>query len=277
VTRVELLRDADRPDGWLLLVDGVPQSYVDPTDPTHLEFGYVRTIASLVDAALPASSPLSVVHVGGGALTLPRWVSATRPRSRQLVLEPDADVTAYVRAHLPLPRGHGVRVRAEGGRSGLASRPDGSADLVILDAFTEGRVPSELTTVEFVTDVRRVLVPSGLYLANLADAPPLRFARRAAATVRQVFDEVYVLAEAPVLRGRRFGNVVVVGTSASIELDVLARALRARPFPVSVLNGAQLEAFVGTWRAIHDRDTAGGAAGAASPEPPDGTWRIPRM
>ncbi len=32
----ELLRDADRPDAWMLLVDGAPQSHVDVGDPTYL-------------------------------------------------------------------------------------------------------------------------------------------------------------------------------------------------------------------------------------------------
>ena len=30
--------DRRRERGWTLLVDGVPQSYVDLADPTHLEF-----------------------------------------------------------------------------------------------------------------------------------------------------------------------------------------------------------------------------------------------
>ena len=35
------------------------------------------------------------------------------------VFEPDVEVTSYVRSQLPLPRGSGVRVRADGGRAGL--------------------------------------------------------------------------------------------------------------------------------------------------------------
>src|SRR5436190_807502 len=38
----ELVRDLDRPSGWQLMVDGTPQSYVDPDDPSYLEFEYVR-------------------------------------------------------------------------------------------------------------------------------------------------------------------------------------------------------------------------------------------
>ena len=70
---VELLRDLDRQDGWLLSKDGVPQSYVDLQDPTFLEFEYVRLMADVID--LLDDGPLSCVHVGGGACTLPRYIA----------------------------------------------------------------------------------------------------------------------------------------------------------------------------------------------------------
>jgi hypothetical protein len=38
----ELHPDPTRPRAWTLLLDGVPQSYVDLDDPTRLEFGYLR-------------------------------------------------------------------------------------------------------------------------------------------------------------------------------------------------------------------------------------------
>ena len=81
------------------------------------------------------------MHVGGAGLTLPRYVAATRPGSMQTVLEPDAALTDFVRARLPLPRGSGIKVRAVDGRSGLPDLRDGIADLVVLDAFAGARVP----------------------------------------------------------------------------------------------------------------------------------------
>ena len=114
---IELLRDDDHANAWLLLVDGVPQSYVDLDDPTHLDFLYVQLIASVIDAAFAARQRLTTIHVGGAGLTLPRWIAATRPGSRQLVLEPDEALTALVRERLPLPRESGIRVRGEGGRT----------------------------------------------------------------------------------------------------------------------------------------------------------------
>ncbi len=271
---IELLRDDDFANAWLLLVDGVPQSYVDLDDPTHLDFPYVQLIASVIDVAFPEGQRLSTIHVGGAGLTLPRWLAATRPGSRQLVLEPDEALTAVVRERLPLPRDSGIRVRGEGGRSGLATRADASADLIVLDAYDAGRVPGDLTTREHATDVARVLRAGGLWIANLADAPPLTFVRRFLAGIS--LHDVSVLAEPAVLRGRRYGNLVVVAAGKDGHpLDGLERVARQGASPVRLLSGQQVTDFVGSAEPITDDDPSTG--GSLSPDPPTGTWRIPRV
>src|SRR5258708_19735628 len=97
-----LAADADRPAAWTLLADGFPQSHVDLDDPRHLEFEYVRRIGHLLDLAAPAGVPLRVLHLGGGALTLARYVAATRPGSRQLAVDSDAALVEFVPHPLPL-------------------------------------------------------------------------------------------------------------------------------------------------------------------------------
>ncbi len=131
----ELVPDVDDTDAWLLFIDGVPQSGVDLADPGYLEFEYVRRIAHVADLAFPAGEPLRVLHLGGGALTLPRYLEHTRPGSRQLVAEIDDALTTLVRAHLPLPAGHRIRVRAADARAVVESVREASYDLVIADVF----------------------------------------------------------------------------------------------------------------------------------------------
>ncbi|HVU92184.1 MAG TPA: fused MFS/spermidine synthase [Jatrophihabitans sp.] len=259
--RVELLADADRPGGWLLTVDRIRQSYVDLDDPTYLDFEYVQAFADVLDARPPG--PLAVTHVGGGACTLARYVAATRPGSPQIVLEPDAELTALVRARLPLPRGHRIRIRPVGGRAGVAALADGSADVLVLDAFLGGRVPPELTTEEFLADVARVLRPDGLFLANVADGPPLTYARRLAATVRAALPELLVIADPSVLKGRRFGNIVLAAARAGLPAEAVRRAAAAAPFPRSVADG-----FGSGARPLTDADAL------RSPQPPDEMWRV---
>src|SRR5829696_9736544 len=100
---VTIEADPARPSGRMLFLDGHESSYVDLTDPTHLEFSYVRRIGDVLDLVRPARQPIDVLHVGGGGFTLPRYVAATRPRSRQVVYEHDGKLVRAVREHLGLP------------------------------------------------------------------------------------------------------------------------------------------------------------------------------
>ena len=263
---VELLADADRPGGWLLLTDRIRQSYVDLDDPTYLDFEYVQAFADVID--LLPDGPIAVTHIGGAGCTLARYVAASRPRSTQIVFEPDTVLTETVRARLPFPRGARIRVRAQDGRGGLAAVRDASADVVVLDAYLGGRVPGELTTVEFVTDVARVLRPDGVLLANLADGPPLRYTRRTVSTVASVLPTVTVRADPAVFRSRRFGNVVLAASAGPLPVEELARAASAAMFPQRVLAGGALTRFVGKAPPLTDEDQM------RSPAPPDDLWRV---
>jgi spermidine synthase len=263
---VELLADADRPGGWLLLIDRIRQSYVDLDDPTYLDFEYVQAFAEILDALPPG--PLSITHVGGGACTLARYVAATRPGSSQIVLEPDTELIALVRARLPFARGGKPRIRPLDGRTGLAALPDSGADVVVLDAFAGGRVPAELTSVESLTEIARVLKPSGVLLVNEADGGTTRYTRRLVATVRSVLPDVLLRADASVLKGRRFGNVVVAASRAALPAEQIIRSAAAAMFPQRVVHGAALADLVGGAAVLTDAD------GLRSPQPPDELWRV---
>jgi spermidine synthase len=262
----ELLADADRDGSWELQLDGVPQSHVDLVDPTHLEFEYVRRMGHVLDLAADPGSALDVVHLGGGALTLPRYVAVTRPGSRQRVVELDEALTDLVRRELPLPRNARVRVRAADARAGLAALPDSSADVVLVDVFAGARTPAHLTTVEFATDIARVLRPGGVTAWNVSDGPPLRFVRAEAATLRAVFAHVALLAEPGTLRGRRFGNTVAVASDADLPLVALTRRCAGDPMPSRVVSGEELVRFVGSAAPVSD------AAAEPSPKPPAGIF-----
>jgi spermidine synthase len=190
----------------------------------------------------------------------------TRPGSRQRVVEIDQQLTDLVREHLPLPRGARIRVRADDARVGLAALRDGSTDVVVTDVFSGARTPAHLTSTEFAAEAHRALRPGGLYIANVADGPPLRFARAQVATLRAVFRDVCLLAEPGTLRGRRFGNLVAVASDAELPIDDLIRRCARDPMPARVVHGGDLLRFVGTSRPVHDADAVD------SPEPPAGVF-----
>ncbi|GAA1697928.1 fused MFS/spermidine synthase [Kribbella yunnanensis] len=252
------------PDGtFVLRVDGSLQSQVDLADPTHLSFEYMRRIADVLDTMTPRRQPIAVTHIGGAALSLPRYVATTRPRSRQIVLEPDEDLTEFVREALPLPKRSGIKVRGATGRAGITDLYDDSMDVLILDAFEREAVPANLVTTEFFAECARVLRPTGLLIANLIDGQAgLPFIRRTAATVRTVLGEGVVLAERKVLRGKGFGNVILIASPHEVP-DLTATGRRAQP-PYDV---TPLTELAGKATVLTDSD------GFTPPAAPPGTFR----
>lgn len=239
-----LVVDPTRRTGRTLLAAGVEQSYVDVADPTHLRFEYVRRMAAGLDLAAPPGVPLRALHLGGGALTLPRYLAATRPGSTQLVVERDAALLDLVVRELPPPPE--VRTEVGDARAALAGQPAGGYDVVLADVYSGARMPAHVCTVEFVAEVARVLRPDGLYLVNLTDLPPLVFSRVQAATLGTVFAEVCLVAARRMLGGRRYGNVVLAAAARPGRLPVrrLAARVARDPLPGTVLHGAELAAFV---------------------------------
>lgn len=264
--RAELCPDRDRPRAWTLLIDDAPQSYVDLDDPTYLDFSYQRRLGHVADLAAPSGKPLRVLHLGGGALTLARYVAATRPRSTQQVMEIDAPLVQLVRAELPLESGWRIRVRDGDARAGLAKVPDGWADLVIADVFGGARTPAHLTSTEFVDEVRRALAPGGWYAANLADGPPLAFVRSQIATVGAAFAELCLTAPPAVLRGKRFGNAVLLAADGELPVAELTRRAATDPESGRVEHGRALRDFAGGAAPVTD------ATAVASPAPPPGVF-----
>lgn len=264
----KLLPGVDRAHAWLLTVDGAPQSYVDLDEPTHLEFEYARRMGHVLDTLAPPGRPVDAVHLGGGALTLPRYLAVTRPGSRQDVVEADHGLLQLVREHLPLPATADITVHAADARGWLEAAPSDHADVVIGDVFGGSRVPAHLTSLTYVRAVERVLRADGRYIANLADGTPFTFLRGQLATLAAVFGELALIAEPAVLRGRRFGNILLVAAHREIDVAALTRRTAGDAFPARVEHGAALRRLIGNAAPVRDADAA------PSPPPPDGTFSV---
>ncbi len=277
----ELVRDADRQRAWTLLVAGTPQSHVDLDDPFYLEFEYMRRLGHLIDLAAPAGAPLAVLHLGGGGLTLARYVAATRPGSSQLAVDSDAGLVELVRRELPLDQpgrragrraagraGGRVRVRVGDAREVLEQVAPGSFDVVVTDVFAGARTAAHLTSAEFTAAAARALTPAGIYAANIGDGPPLSHTRARVAAARSVLPCACLLADAAVLKGRRFGNLVLAASRSALPVADLGRRVAGDPFPGRLLEGGELDRFVAGAHPITD------ARPQASPAPPAGVFPI---
>ncbi|WP_051425935.1 spermidine synthase [Jiangella gansuensis] len=256
----ELVPDESDPGGWSVMVNGATSSYVHLDDPTRLDFEYMQWTGHILDVLAPPGEPVTAVHVGGAGCTLARYVAATRPGTRQTVFEVDPALATLMRQAFDLKSVPGLRLRAMDGLVGLRRLDAGRADVVIRDAFDRIRVPQHLATVDFFQEVARVLTSSGVYVGNVADTAEVRESRVEAASALEVFAHVALVAEPTQLRGRRYGNIVVVASNAPLPEDLLVRrlaggAVRARYVPPGRVR--ELVAGVKPRRSPGTRDRSG--------------------
>ncbi|NOV96909.1 fused MFS/spermidine synthase [Isoptericola halotolerans] len=254
--------DPDHPARLTLHVNGVPSSCLDLADPGFLAFEYLQQMAAVIELLPPG--PVRALHLGAAGCALPRQVEHVRPDSRQLGIDVDAHLLTLVRQWFDLPRSPRLRLRAEDAGRALAGLPDASFDVVVRDVFDGDRTPDHLVGGEFAEAARRVLRPGGVLLVNCADRPPLRLARQEASSLADAFGtdsarsgRLGLVAEPSVLKGRRYGNVVLAavrapddratGDTESVDLrDAgLARALRSLPVPARLLTTDDVARFAG--------------------------------
>lgn len=237
----ELVADRDNALGYLLLVNGVQSSHIDLSDPTWLDFEYMRWIASVIEDRTP--EPLRVLHLGAAACSLARYLIAVRPGSAHLAVDTDGELSRLVREWFDLPKAPALRIRVGDARAVTESLPNDAHTVVVRDVFAGAVTPLPLTTVEFTRQVRRVLRPGGLYILNCGDTPDLRLARSEAATVGSVFEHLAILADPPMLKGRRRGNVIIIGADTAVESASLARELLGGAVPAQLWDDARSREF----------------------------------
>ena len=135
--------------GWALQIGGVEQSHVDLEDPTRIVHEYLRRMANVLDEAWPHGQPLRVAHLGAGALTLARYVQATRPGSAQVVIEIERELPTLVMTALPMPAGTDLEVVIGDAREELAAMEGRRFDAIVLDVFSGEESPAHLAAKDF--------------------------------------------------------------------------------------------------------------------------------
>ncbi|MCP8999516.1 fused MFS/spermidine synthase [Pseudarthrobacter sp. RMG13] len=265
----ELIADQDNSNGWLLKINGVMSSHIDLADPLFLDFEYMRWMAALIESRWPpkaakggakAAAPTAGVaeklrglHLGGGACSLARYFHAAYPDARQVVVELDGKLAEYVRGWFDLPKAPLLRLRVGEAREVTETLTPDSRDFIIRDVFAGSLTPRPLTTAEFNSHIQRVLAPGGIYVVNSGDAPNLLNAREDAATIAAAFKYTVIIADPAMLKGRRFGNMVMAGSDTPLDGDPqLARRLLGGAVPAHIWNDAQVRAFAANSPVRHD-------------------------
>lgn len=238
--------DEHVPGAYVLSIGGAEQSHVDLGDPAHVFYAYLRRIANVVDLIAPAGEPIHALHLGAGALTLGRYVGATRPGSVQTAVELERELADFVAEHLPLDPGTDLSVHLGDARWAL---PDvagrGPFDVVVLDIFSGPEAPAHIAHRDFYAEAAALLSGRGAMLVNIGDDPPLTLVRSQLAAMREVFAEVAALAEPDMFTGRFPGNIVAIGLPRAWP-DAWTTALAAAgPHPTRLARGIDLDELAG--------------------------------
>lgn len=245
------------PGALSLLIDEHVHGVYDPADPARLHVDYQARLLGLLEVLLDRSGvgdAPHVVHLGGGAFALPRALAARRPGVTQQVVERSAAIIRLATEQLDLRAGPGLSVRKGDARAQLSRLGDGVADVVVGDAFVGLETPRHLATVEFCTEVRRVLRPGGWYVVNLVDERPWSVLGAHAATAGEVWPELTAVGSRGVARLVDPGNVMLLAGEAALDHEALGHRLAVGAHPSAVVAPGRLDALARQHRPRHDTD-----------------------
>lgn len=262
----QLVPDPDIGDAWVLTINGVPSSHIAIGQPLYLDFEYMRWMSTIIQHHVDTyldSTKLRVTHLGGAGCTMARFLAAVYPRSRNTVVELDAALATLARELFDIPRSPLVKIRVGEARAVTETFHPQSRDVIIRDVFANAKTPRSLATTQFFTLCRDALSERGLYVANCGDHSDLRGAKAELAGMREVFANVGVIADPAMLKGRRYGNIVLIGSQAPLPGDnapELARELLGGAVPAQYHTGAWLDRFVSGGTPLYDEPATDNSA-----------------
>ena len=145
------------------------QSAMRLSAPDRLELAYTRAMMAFLLFA-PAPRDILMVGLGGGSIA--RFVHARMPRTRITVAEVNPKVVAAARNFFGLPDdADRVRVLVVDGAAHVGAAR-GACDVLLLDAFYDGRSVRSLATEAFYDACRSALRPGGLLVVNFISDEP---------------------------------------------------------------------------------------------------------
>ena len=224
-----------------LHLDHLVHSYADLDDPSHLEYGYLRTFRDVVAWTASQRPVFRLLFIGGGGYTLPRLVDTFHPEAQVDVVEIDPAVTRVAHRFFGIGRDTAIRTINEDARW-FAMRGGEPYDAIFIDAFNDLSVPYHLTTREFTSQLQTMLRPNGALVVNVIDDfNKGRFLASYTRTLQSVFGErnVGVLMDAPedmqssrstfvVLASRHAGSIAAQSAAHSLPQAELQRYLARR-------------------------------------------------
>jgi len=154
-----------------LILDHLIHSYTDLNDPLYLEYDYIRMYEEIVRWQASKRDSLKALFIGGGGYTFPRFMETKYPKSEIEVVEIDPEITRVVQNYLGISNNTRIRTFNEDGRWFVMNcKEQGSFDFIFGDAFNDLSIPYHLATKEFALQLKMLLKPNGLLVANVIDS-----------------------------------------------------------------------------------------------------------
>lgn len=165
--------------------------------------------------------------IGGAGYTFPQEYLRTYSNAEINVVEIDPQMTEIARRFFRLEDNPRLNIIHEDGRVFLNHAPAGSYDAVLMDAFGSlFSVPYQLTTVEAVREIHRVLKDDGVVIFNLGSAirgPSSQFLQAELKTYQSVFPEVHLFKVNSTYTDEQLQNLIIVahkGTRTFLSAEV---------------------------------------------------------
>lgn len=228
--------------GFVLSIDGAEQSQVNLAHPEEIFYEYLRRIGNAVDLVAEPGVPIAALHLGAGALTLARYIQATRPGSTQHAVELERELLDFVVEQLPLPVGSHVETHIGDARDALAQLPPGlQFNAIILDIFSGPEAPAHIACAEFYQEAAALLAPGGLLLVNVGDEPGFTLVSSQIRELRKAMNSVAAYGTSNLFTKRYPGNIILLGYDGGWPQEWSDQLVASGPHPATVLSGVDLD------------------------------------
>ncbi|SEE01632.1 hypothetical protein SAMN04489740_0488 [Arthrobacter alpinus] len=233
-------------NAFVLSIDGAEQSHVNVAEPQEVFYEYLRRIANTIDLLKPAGEPVTALHLGAGALTLARYIQATRPGSLQHAVELERELLDFVLDQLPMPAGTNLTSHVGDARETLIELPkELRFDVIILDIFSGPEAPAHLACADFYKEAAARLAPHGILAVNVGDEPGFTLVTSQSKALQGSMGHVAAYGTSMLFSRRYPGNIILVGKNSPWPDGWAQQLVAAGPHPATVLTGVELDDLTG--------------------------------
>ncbi len=167
----------------------------------------------------------NTLMIGGAGYTFPKDYLKKYPSAKMDVVEIDPQMTEIAKKYFRLEESPRLNIIHQDGRVFLNQAESNKYDAVLMDAFGSlFSVPFQLTTIEAVEQINRILKDDGIVIFNLGGAingDASKFLQAEYKTYAQIFPQVYLFKVNADYTDEQLQNLIIVASksknSASFE------------------------------------------------------------